>query len=87
MNLFVLKLHNAHANQLILTQLYMFKMSILCGKVQISVLSGLKPFQILLSLDLLIIQKKKITVTAPLMDAASNQKLLFWGSDYHIKNA
>ena len=27
------------------------------------------------------------TVTAPLMDAASNQKSLFWGTDYNIKNA
>ena len=25
------------------------------------------------------------TVTASLMDAASNQKILFWGPDYYIK--
>ena len=30
---------------------------------------------------------EKYTVTAPLMDAASNEKLWFWGLDYHIKNA
>ena len=33
------------------------------------------------------LRSSSYTVTAPLMDAASNQKLLFWGPDYHIKNA